>query len=108
MIAGGDSHISAFFHPNSTGTVATMFYEFQDFDKLGKYAPGQKDAFGFELKTYICTPSAVKQGLCNEADLGNFILDQSRGEAKTVQLKRLDFGAAGSKDEQTLVSCKAR
>ncbi|SNX86165.1 related to PTM1 - member of the major facilitator superfamily [Melanopsichium pennsylvanicum] len=101
MIAGGDSHISALFHPNSTGTVATMFYEFADFDKLGKYS-GDKDAFGFSLKSYICTAKAVQEALCKNEDMGNFIVDESTGKAKTVQLERLELGSTGSKEEKTL------
>ncbi|SPO27830.1 related to PTM1 - member of the major facilitator superfamily [Ustilago trichophora] len=101
MIAGGDSHISAFFHQGSTGTVATMFYEFADFDKLGKFS-GDKDAFGFQLKSYICTPKAVEEKLCTNEQLGNFIVDETEGKATTTQLQRLDFSAKGSEDEKTL------
>lgn len=103
MIAGGDSHIEAFFHKGSTGTVATMFYEFGDFDKLGKPSR-DKDAFGYQLRSYICTPKAVEEALCTTEQLGNFIVDESAGKASTVQLQRMDFGASGSTGEKTLVS----
>ena len=103
MIAGGDSRIQAFFHKESKGTVATMFYEFADFDKLGKLS-NDKDAFGFQLKSYVCTPNAVAEKLCTNEQLGNFIVDQSRGNATTVQLQRLDFGASGTTEDKILVS----
>ncbi|CBQ68875.1 related to PTM1-member of the major facilitator superfamily [Sporisorium reilianum SRZ2] len=101
MLAGGDSHIEAFFHNGSKGTVATMFYEFADFDKLGKPS-NDKDAFGYQLKSYVCTPNAITENLCTKEQLGNFIVDESRGKATTVQLQRMDFGASGSSEEKTL------
>ncbi|SAM84068.1 related to PTM1-member of the major facilitator superfamily [Ustilago bromivora] len=101
MIAGGDSHIDAIFHKGSVGTVATMFYEFADFDKLGKES-NERDAFGYQLKTYICTAKAVQQSLCTKEQLGNFIVDESKGKASTVQVQRVDFGATGSDNEITL------
>lgn len=103
MVAGGDSHIEAYFHKGSTGTVATMFYEFADFDKLGKWS-NDKDAFGYQLKSYICTPNAVTEKLCSPKQLGNFIVDESGGNATTIQLQRLDFGAEGITEDKTLVS----
>lgn len=103
MIAGADSHIDAIFHKGSVGTVATMFYEFADFDKLGKDS-NERDAFGFELKSYICTAKAVQQNLCTKEQLGNFIVDESQGKASTVQVQRLDFGAKGLEEEKMLVS----
>ena len=107
MVAGGDSHIEALFDKGSIGTVATMFYEFADFDKLGKYS-GERDAFGFQLKNYICTPKAVQESLCTNEQLGNFIVDESKSKAETVQLQRLDFGAKGSDSDKTLVSAGNR
>lgn len=103
MIAGGDSHIEAYFHKGSMGIVATMFYEFADFDKLGKWS-NEKDAFGYQLKNYICTPSVVQEKLCSQEQLGNFIVDESTGKAPTVQLQRMDFGATGLTEDKTLVS----
>lgn len=107
MIAGDDSHIDAIFHKGSVGTVATMFYEFADFDKLGKES-NERDAFGYQLKTYICTAKAVQQSLCTKEQLGNFIVDESKGKASTVQVQRVDFGATGSDNEITLVSARER
>ncbi|GAC99829.1 major facilitator protein [Pseudozyma hubeiensis SY62] len=101
MVAGGDSHIEAYFHKGSMGTVATMFYEFADFDKLGKWS-NEKDAFGYRLKNYICTPSVVQEKLCSQEQLGNFIVDESTGKAPTVQLQRMDFGATGLTEDKTL------
>lgn len=103
MIAGDDSHIQAYFDKGSKGTVATMFYEFIDFDKLGKWSD-DKDALGYQLKSYICTPKAVQKTLCMQEQLGNFIVDESGGKASTVQLQRMDFGAAGLPEVKTLVS----
>lgn len=101
MIAGDDSHIQAYFDKGSKGTVATMFYEFIDFDKLGKWSD-DKDALGYQLKSYICTPKAVQKTLCMQEQLGNFIVDESGGKASTVQLQRMDFGAAGLSEVKTL------
>lgn len=106
MVAGGDSHIEAFFHKGSTGTVATMFYEFEDFGRLGKLS-SKTDAFGYRLKSFVCTPSAVTENLCTQKQLGNFIVDDSNGPASTVQLQRMDFGPSGTADEKTLVSPQA-
>lgn len=102
MLAGQNSRIEAVFDKGAKGTVATMFYEFQDFDKLGKESP-ESDSMGYHLRTYICTDQAVKEQLCTTSDLGNFIVDESQTKSKTVQLQRLDFGATGS-DAKTLVS----
>ncbi|EST08958.2 Transmembrane receptor, eukaryota [Kalmanozyma brasiliensis GHG001] len=101
MVAGGDSRIEAFFHKGSTGTVATMFYEFEDFSRLGKLS-SKTDAFGYRLKSFVCTPSAVTEKLCTQEQLGNFIVDDSNGPASTVQLQRMDFGPSGTEEEKTL------
>lgn len=45
-----------------------------------------------QLKTYVCTTSAAQQKLCDEKDLGNFILDETAGPAATAHKERLDFG----------------
>ncbi len=60
MIAGSDSHIEANFQPQLHGNVATISMRFADFEKLGKLS-NEKDAFGYQLKDYICTPQAVGQ-----------------------------------------------
>jgi hypothetical protein len=87
------------FKPNSTGIVATIFYEWSDFDRLGKYGP-DKDVFGYSLKSYVCTPLAVRQALCEDTDLGNFIVD---GSAPSVFKQRMDFGT-GNAQQQVVVS----
>lgn len=101
MLAGKNSRIEAVFDKGAKGTVATMFYEFQDFDKLGKES-SESDSMGYHLRTYICTDQAVKEQLCTSSDLGNFIVDESQAKSKTVQLERLDFGTTSS-DTKTLV-----
>lgn len=102
MLAGKNSRIEVTVDKGAKGTVATMFYEFQDFDKLGKESP-ESDSMGYHLRTYICTDQAVKEKLCTASDLGNFIVDESEAKANTVQLQRLDFGATGG-DARALVS----
>lgn len=91
------------FKPNSTGIVATIFYEWSDFDRLGKYGP-DKDVFGYSLKSYVCTPLAVRQGLCEDTDLGNFIVD---GSAPSVFKQKMDFGT-GNTQQQVVVSIRLR
>ncbi|EPQ28969.1 uncharacterized protein PFL1_03259 [Pseudozyma flocculosa PF-1] len=87
MYAGKGSRIEAIFDKGSTGTAATIFYEFEDFDKLG-IPSDERDVFGFQIKTYICTAQAVRQKLCQPEDVGNFITADG---AATVQKKRVDF-----------------
>lgn len=89
------------FERNSSGTVATIFYEWSDFDKLGADGP-DRDVFGEALKTYICDPQAVKQKTCQAADVGNFI---TQGTGPSIQKQRVDLGKSLEK-EQTLVSSK--
>lgn len=99
MWSGKDTKIDLTFAKNSSGTVATIFYEWADFPKLGKPGP-DKDVFGDALKTFICTPQAVNQKVCDKSELGNFLVD---GQAPTVQRKRVDLNGS-SKQDLTLVS----
>ncbi|KAN0060405.1 hypothetical protein ACQY0O_007735 [Thecaphora frezii] len=92
MYAGKGSRIEAIFDKGSQGTVATIFYEFQDFPKLG--VPSEDtDVFGFKMKTYICTTQAVRQKLCDSKEIGNFI---TANGTQTVQKERVDFDAGSS------------
>ncbi|CAO1633579.1 unnamed protein product [Parajaminaea phylloscopi] len=97
MWAGKDTSIDLTFHRNSSGTVATIIYEWQDYTHLGTNGP-DRDIFGDAVKTYICTPQAATQKLCAQADVGNFIVE---GPARTIQKQRVDL-AKGSDKEQTL------
>ncbi|CAO1633897.1 unnamed protein product [Sympodiomycopsis kandeliae] len=90
MWAGSQTSIDLIFFKNSTGTVSTIFYEWQDFELLGKPGP-DRDVFGDAIRTYICTPLAVTQGLCSQAEVGEFIL---AGNGTTIHKQRLDFGKA--------------
>ncbi|PWN26985.1 hypothetical protein BDZ90DRAFT_260665 [Jaminaea rosea] len=89
MWAGKDTSIDLTFKPNSTGSVATIFYEWQDFPLLGT-PTSQRDVFGEPVLTYICTPTAVNQKICKEEDVGNFILSDA-ARAKTVRRERVDL-----------------
>lgn len=89
------------FHANSSGTVATIFYEWRDFPHLGANGPDH-DVFGDAMKTYICNPQAVTKAMCSESDLGNFIVD---GAGKTIRKQRVDLRT--NTEAQTLVSTTA-
>ncbi|PWN48318.1 hypothetical protein IE53DRAFT_370721, partial [Violaceomyces palustris] len=82
------------FDKGSNGTVAAIIYEFKDFAKLGKETK-ERDVFGFALKTYVCTTQAMAQKLCEEKDLGKFIVDESKGPTPSILNQRIDFGTDG-------------
>lgn len=91
---------SVIFNKNSTGTVSTIFYEWQDFGLLGKPGP-DRDVFGDAIRTYVCTPLAVGQGLCSNEDLGQFI---TMGNGTTIQKQRVDLGAAPGIAEDKVIT----
>lgn len=81
------------------------FYEWQDYPHLGVPST-QRDVFGEPVRTYICTPTAVSQKLCTDAEVGNFLLEG--GEGKTIRRQRVDLGMEGIKEERKVVSCSKR
>lgn len=88
MWKGKDTRIEMSFDQGSAGTVSTLFYDFDDFSKVGKDS-AERDMFGMPIKTYICTSQAVMDKLCAPADLGNFIV-QSNGTS--IYTQRVDLG----------------
>ena len=87
------------FYPNSTGTVTTLVYEFQDIGIIGKVAPD-----GSQDKLFMCTPEAVQDKLCTDKDLGLYLIDKPNLSGTSIQQQRIDFGA--SLTNQTILSHK--
>lgn len=87
------------FYPNSTGTVTTLVYEFEDIGIIGKVAPD-----GSQDKLFMCTPEAVQDKLCTDKDLGLYLIDKPTLSGTSIQQQRLDFGA--SLTNQTTLSHK--
>ncbi|WVQ74635.1 hypothetical protein IAR50_004236 [Cryptococcus sp. DSM 104548] len=72
MYGGKEAYIEMAFDDGSSGQVALVIYEWSDVQYLG--AQGDDD-----LRTYICTTSAVRSGLCTDADMGGFITSYPEG-----------------------------
>ncbi|KAK0530031.1 hypothetical protein OC835_004144 [Tilletia horrida] len=82
------SRITVAFDKGASGIVANVFYEWSDFGALGKADATTADRFGFALKSYVCTDAAAAQGLCDKAQLGQFIVN---GDAPTMRTQKVDF-----------------
>ena len=76
------------FYPNSTGTVTTLVYEFQDIGIIGKVAPD-----GSQDKLFMCTPEAVQDKLCTDKDLGLYLIDKPNLSGTSIHQQRIDYGA---------------
>ncbi|ODN76627.1 hypothetical protein L202_05274 [Cryptococcus amylolentus CBS 6039] len=72
MYGGKEAYIEMAFDESSSGQVALVIYEWSDVQYLG--AQGDDD-----LRTYICTTSAVRSGLCTDSDMGGFITTYPEG-----------------------------
>ncbi|XAO22907.1 hypothetical protein I312_101682 [Cryptococcus bacillisporus CA1280] len=66
MYGGKDAYIEVTFDQTSSGQVALVIYEWKDVQYLGVQN-------GDEARTYICTTSAVRSGLCSDSQLGSFL-----------------------------------
>ncbi|UOH80485.1 hypothetical protein LQV05_003139 [Cryptococcus neoformans] len=66
MYGGKDAYIEVDFDQTSSGQVALIIYEWNDVQYLGAQ-------IGDEARTYICTTSAVRSGLCSNSQLGSFL-----------------------------------
>nr|XP_019050058.1 major facilitator protein [Kwoniella bestiolae CBS 10118]OCF28988.1 major facilitator protein [Kwoniella bestiolae CBS 10118] len=80
MYGGKDAYIQVTFDPTSSGQVALIVYEWRDVPYLGVGTP-DSTAGGDEEgpKTYICTTSAIRSGLCQPSQLGGFITSLPEG-----------------------------
>ncbi|ODN97486.1 major facilitator protein [Cryptococcus wingfieldii CBS 7118] len=72
MYGGKEAYIDMAFDESSSGQVALVIYEWSDVQYLG--AQGDDD-----LRTYICTTSAVRSGLCTDSNMGGFITTYPEG-----------------------------
>ncbi|KAK8861208.1 hypothetical protein IAR55_002027 [Kwoniella newhampshirensis] len=66
MYGGKSAYIEVAFDPTSSGQVSLIIYEWKDVPYLGVETPDNS-------RTYICTTSAVRSGLCSSSALGTFI-----------------------------------
>ncbi|KIR28122.1 major facilitator protein [Cryptococcus deuterogattii 99/473] len=66
MYGGKDAYIEVTFDQTSSGQVALVIYEWKDVQYLGAQN-------GDEARTYICTTSAVRSGICSDSQLGSFL-----------------------------------
>ncbi|RXK39801.1 major facilitator protein [Tremella mesenterica] len=75
MYGGKQAFISLTFDDTSVGQVAVVIYEWKDAKYLGAdtISGDHDDVGGDPPKTYICTTSAVRSGLCSSSQLGQFI-----------------------------------
>ncbi|ORY26066.1 lung seven transmembrane receptor-domain-containing protein [Naematelia encephala] len=73
MYGGKNAFIDVTFNPTSSGQVALVMYEWKDVPYLGVETPDNSVGGVARPKTYICTTSAVRSGLCSSSDLGSFI-----------------------------------
>ncbi|TIC13410.1 hypothetical protein E3Q14_01261 [Wallemia mellicola] len=71
-----DAGISVYFDQSSHGQAALGIWEWSDLNALGKY-PDNADPTVI-AKSYVCTTSALQSNLCQEKDLGKFIVDNSQ------------------------------
>ncbi|WRT65287.1 uncharacterized protein IL334_002230 [Kwoniella shivajii] len=72
MYGGKDAYIEVNFDPTSSGQVALIIYEWKDVPYLGVESSDNS-------RTYICTTSAVRSGLCLPSQLGQFITSLPQG-----------------------------
>ncbi|TIA94665.1 hypothetical protein E3P96_04065 [Wallemia ichthyophaga] len=70
-----NAEISVTFEPFSSGQAAVGIWEWNDVNALGKY-PLDADPT-IIAKSYVCTTSALQSQLCDESELGKFIVDES-------------------------------
>lgn len=62
------------FDQSSTGQLALVIYEWSDVAYLGIETPDESISGSGDLpRTYICTTSAIRSGLCSKNSLGQFI-----------------------------------
>lgn len=62
----------------SKGQAALAIWEWGDIDKLGRL-PSNVDE-GIYAKSYVCTSTSLQQGLCNESELGKFIVNSDNDD----------------------------
>ncbi|WWC60033.1 uncharacterized protein I303_102596 [Kwoniella dejecticola CBS 10117] len=93
MYGGKDAYIEVTFNPTSLGQVALIVYEWKDVPYLGIETPDSTGTGEEQPKTYICTTSAIRSGLCQSSQLGGFItsfpagISQSDTSIYTTPLK---------------------
>ncbi|WWC87461.1 uncharacterized protein L201_002350 [Kwoniella dendrophila CBS 6074] len=79
MYGGKDAYIDVTFDSTSAGQVALIIYEWKDVPYLGIDTPGNSEDGDEKPRTYICTTSAVRSGLCLSSELGRFITSLPEG-----------------------------
>ncbi|OCF40543.1 major facilitator protein [Kwoniella heveanensis CBS 569] len=91
MYGGKDAHIEVAFDPSSSGQVALIIYEWRDVPYLGVASQDGP-------RTYICTTSAVRSGLCLSSELGSFITSLPEGvtaDSTSIYTTPLKFSSEG-------------
>ncbi|WVF66945.1 hypothetical protein IAT40_001688 [Kwoniella sp. CBS 6097] len=91
MYGGKDAHIEVAFDPSSSGQVALIIYEWKDVPYLGVASQDGP-------RTYICTTSAVRSGLCLSSELGSFITSLPEGvtaDSTSIYTTPLKFSSEG-------------
>ncbi|RSH94248.1 hypothetical protein EHS25_004051 [Saitozyma podzolica] len=89
MWGGKEAYIEVSFNPESSGQVALVLYEWSDVPYLGVDTPDNS-------KTYICTTSAVRSGLCTSSQLGSFItsLPADKANSSSIFTTALKFSSS--------------
>ncbi|WVR04155.1 hypothetical protein IAU60_001154 [Kwoniella sp. DSM 27419] len=91
MYGGKDAHIEVSFDSTSSGQVALVIYEWKDVPYLGVETQDN-------TRTYICTTSAVRSGLCLSTELGGFITSLPEGvtsDSTSIYTTPLKFSSDG-------------
>ncbi|TIA92135.1 hypothetical protein E3P99_00730 [Wallemia hederae] len=71
-----NAEISVYFDQSSSGQAAVGIWEWSDVDALGKFPPNADTSI--IAKSYVCTTSALQSQLCEQSELGKFIVDKSK------------------------------
>ncbi|ORX95988.1 hypothetical protein K493DRAFT_21642 [Basidiobolus meristosporus CBS 931.73] len=87
---GKDPYISLSFTPESKGKVSTLFFEWSDYDNLGKVISDNGD------KLYFCDNRAVRLKACTEKQLGSFI-GPDESQLSSIQIKDFQLDPETSK-----------
>ncbi|WWD08697.1 hypothetical protein V865_006810 [Kwoniella europaea PYCC6329] len=82
MYGGKEAYIQVTFDPTSSGQVALIVYEWKDVPYLGIETPESTGGGEERPKTYICTTSAIRSGLCQPSELGGFITSLPEGTSQ--------------------------
>ncbi|CAK9779553.1 hypothetical protein CC85DRAFT_288042 [Cutaneotrichosporon oleaginosum] len=77
MFGGNKAYVELAFDEHAVGQVALVMYEYSDSEYIGRQPP---DDGSWQPKTYICTTTTVRAGICTTAQLGTFLTTLPEGK----------------------------